>query len=416
MDKKLVDFERFLIKNRKKILIITVIIIVVIIAICVVIGISNGSKLKACNNLYNDIDSIAYKYAEDNKILPIYQGENVVVDLDTLDPITYKNKTCKGSVKYTKYNDTYIKTFNISDCGCDTSSFGKETETYKKSTNMDVVTYYNYYEASTNYSPWTEWLKFEDIDTEETDGVKLPINKKKIPTVSKEAIILAIEKEDKTYYSYRDLKWKWYKNQAPYSAFSSTAPAGYPNKDTNTVRETEPTDWSLTYPDTYDYRRISTKTGYRWYKTVDGKKEYWESGKFYPTAPSEEYKKDSSNYVNMYSYVDKEWRFYQNTRRNYGYFSSTQPSSYPYRDDELTEYTNWTSWSDVSHVDASNSAYREERTNLHSRYRVKYKMLTYLKLGSYLTRDEFEEKMGKPISELMQDESLQIDVKFKFKY
>lgn len=420
MNRTLINLEKFYIQNRKKLFKLAILIVVLLIIIIVISSIISGSKRKACNNLYEEINDIAYTYAEENKLLPTYNGESATIYLSDLQSVTYKDNVCKGTVKYTKYNDEYLKTYDISGCGnCNTGDdWGKETDSYKKGVNVNVIPYYNYYKVTTSVTPWSDWLPFEEIATEEKDGVLLPLNEKEIPDTPKEAIILEIQKEDATFYSYQDTKWKWYKNNsADVSGFSSTAPSGYPNKDTSSQRETEYTEWSQTYPDVHsEYRTIYTRTGYRWYKEEDGKKVYWQNGDFSVEEPGEGYKKDSKNQVKMYRYKDKEWRWYKTAKREYGYFTSIQPNSYPYKDTELVQYTNWTIWSQTSHLDSSNKGYRAEKTNVHSRYRVKYNMLSYIVYDNYITKAEFEKDLGKTVPELMEDETVQVDIKFKFQY
>lgn len=411
--------ERFLIKNRKKFYIGIGSIVFIIILIIVINTIITNTINKTRDETYDKIDSLAYSYAISNELLPIYDGESITIDLSLLSEVKYKDSICTGTIKYTKYNDKYIKTYYLENCGrCSNKKFGDETSNYNsKKKNVEVIAYYNYYDVSTNYTKWTSWIPFENIDTEETDGLLLPIDKKKIPDTPKAATDLIIEKEDSIFYRYRDKKWKWYKNKnAQYSEFSSTAPDGYPNKDTSTTRSTDPSEWSLSYPDVYDYRTISAKTGYRWYKMVDNEKVYWQDGDYAIEAPSEEYTKDTSINARMYSYVDKQWRFYKTTKRVYGFFSSTKPQNYPYKDTELFIYSNWSTWTQSSSVDNSNSGYREEVTNVNSRYRVKYNVLSFIKLDNYVTKDELEQTLGRSIVELMQDPALKIDIKFKFKY
>lgn len=412
-----VAIERYLIKNRKKIYIGLGLIVALIIVLIIISSSIKNIGSKACNDLYDKAGDLAYTYAKDNSLLPVYESESVTINLDTLGEIKNKDKVCSGSIKLTKYKDDYIKTYYLSNCGCE-KNFGKESSKYNsKSKNVEVIAYYNYYDVSTNYTQWSNWMQFEKIDTEATDGVLLPIDKKKIPSVPKAATDEVVEKEDLTFYRYRDKKWKWYKNnKAAYSGFSSTAPSGYPNKDTDTTRNTEPSEWSLSYPDVYDYRTINTKTGYRWYKTVDGEKEYWQDGAYAVEAPSDDYKKDTSINARMYSYVDKEWRFYRTTKRVYSFYSSTKPTNYSYKDTELFTYSNWSQWTKETSIDNSNSSYREQETNLNSRYRVKYKILSLIKLDDYLAKDEFESLLGKSINELMQDPNYKIEIKFKFKY
>ena len=49
-------------------------------------------------------------------------------------------------------------------------------------------------------------------------------------------------------------------------------------------------------------------------------------------------------------------------------------------------------------------------------YRVKYNILSLIKLDDYVTKQELETSLGRSMVELMQDPSLKIDIKFKFKY
>ena len=402
--------------------ILIVIGILILISIIIYLIISTVTKNKNCKEINNTLLTNAEEYVKENNLLPSIEGESVTIDLSKLkEKISIDDNVCRGTVKYTKYKDEYVTTYEITNCGyCSTKSkWKKETEKYvKNKKNIDVIPYYNYYETTTYNTKWSDWLPFEEISTEETDGVKLPLDEDELPSSPEEGIITEIEKEDKTFYSYRDKKWKWYKiANNNYSQLSSEQPAGYANKDTSTETYTEYTEWSQNYPDEKSYRYIQSKTGYRWYYIDENnEKIYWDSGNFYPEQPDEKYDKKDKETVKMYHYRDKMWKWYNGEKRSYSSYSSEQPRGYNYKDEDLTEYSKWKDWDEESNLTAENSGYREQKTNIHSRYRIKYSMTSFLKLDSYLTKDEFEEKMGKTVPELMEDKNILIDIKFKFRY
>ena len=81
---------------------------------------------------------------------------------------------------------------------------------------------------------------------------------KKFQKFQSDASIINIESDSTYYYRYRDRTWKWYDIEGDYSEFSSEQPAGYANKDENSSRYTEWTEYSLNYPAEKDYRTIRT--------------------------------------------------------------------------------------------------------------------------------------------------------------
>ena len=248
-------------------------------------------------------------------------------------------------------------------------------------------------------------------------GVNLPIDLKSLPEIPAEAKIVEYVKEDKTYYSYRDLLYKWYKNNVQYSGFSSEQPSGYANKDTNTVVTTEPSEWSLDYPEVKSYRSISKKTGYRWYYQEGKNKIYWNDGAYYPTQPDEKYDKKSKETVTMYSYTDKMWKWYNgNLKRNYSSYVRVPTSSYIYKDSDLYQYTKWTSYKDSSSLNDENRSYREEVTKTYSRYMIKYRVLSFAKLDKPVSQEELEKATGKTLEQLMNDQNIYVETTFKFKY
>lgn len=413
-------------KNHSLIIIGTFLIIIFVIFLIVY----NVSKSSACNNIENEILKKAEIYGAANNLLPTIEGESIILNIDDIyfeeeEKPMYKDKICSGTVKITKYKDEYIKTYDITDCSiCSTEqrykSWSKEINKKPSSKLLtDVIPYYNYYGIEYYHSSWSNWISEDDIgEMDETYHVALPLKTSSIPTIPAEANIIEYEKEDATWYSYRDKKWKYYKdNGGTYSTLSSEQPVGFTNKDTSTEMKTEWTEWSLDYPEVKSYRSIKTSTGYRWYYMDGDTKIYWNSGAYYPTQPSKEYNKKEKKTVKMYSYQDKMWKWYNGKKRSYSGFTSVQSSSsYQNRDEDLVKYSNWTSYSSEKKLDSSNSWYREEKTKTYSRYRISYSMKSFLKLDSYVTRDEFEQLLQDTIPELNKRTDIEIDITYKFKY
>ena len=96
------------------------------------------------------------------------------------------------------------------------------------------------------------------------------------------------------------------------------------------------------------------------------------------------------------------------------YFSSTKPHDYKYRDDSLYTYTSWSSFSDTSKVDSSNKSYREEKTDIYSRYLIKYDMYSFKVFDKPVTLEELESKLGKSYEEIVNDDSIELEVIFNF--
>ena len=190
-------------------MIIFPLIIIIIIINLIISGIRNGNCLEVRKELSDYIDS----YVMSNNLLPTINGDNIEINLNDVKKVTFNDEICTGTVKITKVNDDYIKTFNLENCSyCRTDNFGKEKNDYDGISNVDVVVYINYYNVTNNNSRWSDYIPFEKISTEETNGVMLPLSEEDLPEISEEAIITEIIKEDKIFYSYRDKRWLWYKN------------------------------------------------------------------------------------------------------------------------------------------------------------------------------------------------------------
>lgn len=411
--KKVKDF----IKEDKRFKLIIIGLVLILLLYVFISGSINRKRNQACLTLREDIFKLVDTYLESKNLLPTLNGTSVTVDLVNMpNDIYFKEKLVSGLVTYTKYNDEYVKTVDIDNAShCSTKEFSKKAKEYDKDKNMSVSVLFNYQTVESYNSKWTNWMPSEKISTEETDGVLLPLNTKNLPDVPKEAVITEHVRETKTYYSYRDKKWKWYKYNVKYSDLSATKPKGYKEKDNATKTKSEDSPWSLDYPKVYDYRHIKSATGYKWYYEEDGKKVYYNNGEYLVESPGEKYTKDNKQSAKMYSYYDDLYRWYNKEKRGYySSYTSTKPSGYTYKDKELYTYGSWSTFKDESSITKQNKAYREERTDTYSRYLIKYNIYSYTVLEEAVTLEELEKIIGKPYEEIVKDKNIALDIQFTF--
>ena len=419
MNKLNINFPKFSKLTKKNIKGFLIIIFVILVLYFIISNIIVGNRNKTCQELRKEIIKQTDIYISDNNLLPNLNGTSQTIYLsDLYDSIVFKDYAVTGTVTYTKYNDTYIKSIDIANASyCNTKDFTNESSQFDENKNAKVEVTFNYVEVDSYNSKWTSWYPSENISKEETNGVLLPIDERNLPDIPDNASITEYVRETKTYYSYRDKKWRWYKNNVKYSDFSSEKPKGYTTKDTSISLTTEATAWSLDYPEEKDYRSIKQATGYRWYYLDGEEKIYWNNGEYSPTSPGEEYKKDNDFKATMYSYTDKTWRWYNGeTKRIYSSYSSTKPNTYNYKDEATLTYTNWSSFKDKSSLNNSNKSYREEKTDIYSRYLIKYDIYSYPILDNYVSLEELEKNLGKKYEEINNDENIKIKINFKFIY
>lgn len=413
-------------KKNHTLIIIAIFLILAIIIGLIVYYISRSNK---CNNIEKMILNQTLTYAKNNSLLPTIEGESITLNIDdvfseeTLKP-TLEERICSGTVKITKYKDEYIKTYDITNCNyCSTDkrykSWSKEVN--KKPSNkylIDVIPYYNYYEIAYYHSAWSNWISEDEIgEFDETYQVALPIKENVLPKISDEANIIEYEKSDAIWYSYRDKRWKYYRdNGGNYSNFYSEQPAGYANKDMSTQISTDWTEWSLDYPEKKDYRTISTRSGYRWYYLDGNKKIYWNSGAYYPEQPDPKYSNKEKESVQMSRYQDKMWRWYNGKKRSYSGYMSLPTKSFPIKDNDIYEYSNWSKYSAENKINNTNSSYREQLSKTYSRYRIAYSMKSFQKLDSYISKTELEETLQGTIPEIVARTDIAIDIQYKFIY
>lgn len=411
-------------------------IVIVLILYLIINSIIKSSHDKVCMPIENKVIDSSVKYAKENNLLPVNEGESVVVEIEDLlssgvlskNDIILKENQCNGNVKITKYKDDYIKTIDLKNCNyCTTDKRYKKwsnestREPSGKNMIVDVEAYYNYKTYEDYNSNWTKFFKSSLISTEESKEykIKLPIDETVLPTIPEEAEILNIEKEDKNYYRHRDKKWKFYvDNGGNYTTtYFSEQPAGYANKDEDTLKLKEWSEWSLNYPDTKSYRTIKSAIGYKWYYLDKKEKKYWNSGAYSVEQPSEKYDtKDKGSSEKMYSYQDKTWLWYNGAKRKYSGYNSIMPKGYKLKDINMLNYSNWSNWKDVSYLNNANSSYREQEIDVYSRYRIHYRMNSYFKFEDHLNIKEFEKETQSSLTDFLKREKTTIDIIYKFKY
>lgn len=420
--------------------------LVILMIVFIVMMVNKSKKNRTCNTIEDAYKNAALGYAREKKLLPTVETESVTINGDDLiatgrvskSDVMLKENQCKATITITRYKEPedkkgkseqeldeerYITNVELTNCGyCTTSErYGKwktSSKMPKGNVIVELVPKFNYYETEDYYTKWTSYYTQDYLSEEKSEyGFPLLENEKLMPQVPDVGHIIDIEKEDKNYYRYRDKKWKFYKNaNGNYSAYSSTQPSGYANKDTASMRKTDWSSWSMNYPDTASYRTIKSATGYRWYYKKDGEKIYWNSGEYSPEQPAEMYTERDKKKVTMYSYQDTEWRWYNGERRNYSSYTSVAPRGFHYRDDENTMIGNWSSYSEQSKKTSENSYYREEMLEVRSRYRIKYQVYSLLKLPEFVDKETFEKQVGKPFVQFYNTPNIKVEVEYEYRY
>lgn len=401
---------------------------IVIIIIIVVAAFKNNGCLK----IYNNLKSASLNYAKDEGTVPNLEGESVTIQLNDMYDDGYintgktDNQVCSGDIKITKYKKDYIYTVNARNCGqCSVNvkygSWSSEQSSYPSGKAIiDVIPYYNYYDREVSTTKWSDYFDDSELQDEISEyGIRLPMDMEDIPKIPTEAKIINIESDSTYYYRYRDRRWKWYDIQGDYSDFSSEQPAGYANKDENSEIETNWSEYSLNYPAEKDYRTITQTTGYKFYYLNEkGEKIYYNSGKYSAREEvnTDKYDQKDEDTATLYRYKDKQWRWYNGTKRKYSSEKSTAPKNQPYKDRETEVLGNPTNWEPESDVNAANQEYRLEERKIMTRFRTQYEMISLKVLKNPLTRKEFEEEVKMSIPEFASNENYKLDVTYKFKY
>lgn len=410
---------------------IGIVALVVFIIIFIFIIVQKSSKNKKCNKIEDTIESAALSSAREQKILPTVEGKSVTLDIDDLikdgtlssEEANNGKDACKGKVTITKYKEDYHMAVNLTGCGfCATEErYGNWKESDKMPSGnvyVELVPSYNYYTFETNYGMWSDYLTEDQLESKKDKKYKINLPKQMdlIPEAPVDAHIVTIEEEKKNYYRYQDKMWKFYSNpNANCSAYSSEQPSGYATKDETSQIESDPSPWSLSYPDEKDYRSITREIGYRWYYMDGKKKVYWKNGKYAVEQPGEKYT-EKDNESPMYSYTDLMWRWCNGATRRYISYSSVTNSSFPYRDDETMITTSWSSYDEESRLDDTNRGYRTEEIQVRSRFRYKYDIYSLPLLDNYVSASKFEQTVGTTLEEFVKQPNVKVEVKYTYKY
>ena len=421
-------------ESKKPILIVFFIIGTIVPLILIGLIIYTAIQNNNCNNLYKEIKSATTQYLKEESELPEVEGESAIVSLNKLYNGHYLNtfKTmdmvCSGTVKTTKYENQYVYTLNLTNCNtCTTNSRykGWSGEISYLPTNkpiVDVIPYYNYYERQVVTTDWSDYYEKEDLDTKKSKyGVKLPNedNIDTMPQVPEEGQIVEVQKEETTFYRYKDKKWKWYDIVGNYSALYSEKPDGFANKDESTKTYTEWSEYSLTYPEEKSYREISKVSGYQFYYEDENGKKVYANNKNY-TAPDDvdqdKYPNRENKYVDMYRYRDAKWRWYNGKARQYSGYYSEKPYLYNYRDNDLFEESSYSAWEKESQVTDANKGFRIEEEKIMTKFRYLYEILSDPVLLDPINKKEFTSKIGMSVPDFILDEDYKLEISYKFKY
>lgn len=385
-----------------------------------------------CLGIYNNIKAKSFNYVKDDKSLPKIEGENTTIRINDLYTNGYlsssdtNNVKCSGTVKITKYKKDYVYTLDVKNCNvCSTnqkySSWSNEVSSYPSDKAIvDVIPYYNYYDREVSTTKWSDYYDEDELSDEVSEyGIKIPLDTSNLPEIPNEAKTVKIENDTTYYYRYRDRSWKWYDIEGDYSSFSSEQPEGYANKDEGSERYTEWSDYSLDYPEEKEYRSISQTTGYKfYYENKSGKKMYYNNGKYTARdlVNTKKYNKTDSETAKLYSYRDKQWRWYNGTKRRYSVLSTSPQNGRTIKDKDTETLGTPSSWNPSSSLTTSTQEYRVEEKKLMTRFRTQYEILSLKALDNPLNKSDFEKKMKMSVSDVASDDAYKLEVTYKFKY
>ena len=387
---------------------------------------------KKCINIYDTIKKSSLVYIKDQGEVPSIEGESTTVNIGDLYSEQYLNSNltnntlCSGTVKITKHKKDYIYTLDVRTCNkCSVDIKYKDWSNLQNNypTNkaiVDVIPYYNYYDRELNITKWSDYYDEEELSDEVSEyGIKLPLDETKLPEIPKEASLTNIENSTAYYYRYRDRSWKWYDIEGNYSGFSSERPEGFSEKDEDSERETEWTEYSLDYPQEKSYREIAQTTGYKFfYINKKGKKIYYNNGKYTPreTVNTQKYTNYDSETAQLYRYKDKQWRWYNGQKRRYSGYTSKQNQYTPIKDKETERLGNPSSWSKERSADETTAEYRIEEKKLMTRFRKQYEILSLLILKKPLEKEKFEEKENTSLLEFSSRDDKKLEITYKYRY
>lgn len=385
-----------------------------------------------CTKIYDKIKEASLSYMKDQSETPTVEGQSTNINISDLYEGQYLKSSdtndtrCSGIVKITKYKDTFVYTLDVKKCNeCSTNQKYKDwtslqTAYPRNKAIIDVAAYYNYYERQLDTTKWSKYYDEDELSDETSKyGIKLPLDEEDLPKAPKEGSVYNIENDTIYYYRYRDRSWKWYDIEGNYSGFSSERPDGFANKDEDSEIYSPWSEYSTNYPEEKSYRTIDSTTGYKfYYENKQGKKIYYNSGKYTPSEEvnTKKYDKREEETYTLYKYRDKMWRWYNGQKRKYSSYSSRMPSNKPFKDAETEQLGSASSWESERHVTAENQEYRIEEKKLMTRFRIQYEILSMEVLKNPLEIKEFEKKTKMSLLEFNSREDKKLSVSYKFKY
>lgn len=399
----------------------------IVVFVLVVVWLVNNEKNKECINLHDILEEYVILYLSSKEQLPNIYNPVVNLDISEVKSAGFINESefslngfnCEGDVKVTFIGDMYLVTPNLTNCDyCTTDTkYGDFVDAGSVLPNkeiVDVKVTYNYVTKTTNYTPFSNYYTPSELEKnpfDSTDDVRFG-------NISDDAKNVIIIKDDKNYYGYYDKQWRFYKNDVAYSGFSSVAVGQYVNIDYMTQIETEYSQWTVNAIEEASYRTIQSSVGYRWYKTVDKQKVYYEGGMYLPKSDGPEgYTMDDKDSANVYRYKDKMWKWYANDKRIYSSYVSVAPSGYIYKDEDLVQMSALKGYYEESQVDITNSYYRTEVIEVRSRFRLQYDLYSFDIMPSYVDASEFlMASGGLSMEDVYIDEGYDLVAKYEYFY
>ena len=79
----------------------------------------------------------------------------------------------------------------------------------------------------------------------------------------------------------------------------------------------------------------------------------------------------------------------------------------------MTSYTRWSNWNTEKPEEKQN---RNIESDLYYRYRAYYRDINFLVLENYLSKSDFEEKIGTTLEEFRHDNTKKISYKYTYLY
>ena len=387
---------------------------------------------KGCINVYDAMKKASLVYLKDIGEVPNVEGESYTINIGDLyseqylKSINTNDTLCSGTVKVTKYKKEFVYTIDTKNCGsCSVDKKYSDWSGYldfypRDNAIVDVTPFYNYYDREVNVTEWSEYYEDKEISDEVSKyGISLPLDDEKLKEIPKEGKIVTIESDTTYYYRYRDRSWKWYDIDGNYSGFSSERPEGFANKDEDTEKYTEWSEYSQNYPQEKDYRDIVSVTGYKYYYVnKQGKKVYYNKGKYTPNEEvnTEKYDQTEDDSTTMYRYRDKVWRWYNGQQSRYSSYSTTGSERYPKKDVETEILSDPSSWSLEKSNSEDKEGYRVEEKKPMTRFRTRYEILSMKAFNKPLDKKAFEKKVRMSVLEFDAREDVKLDVSYKFKY